>query len=377
MKIFLFDMDGVLLEPRGYHEALIETVAVVGRALGFRELAITKADIEVFEASGVTSEWDSTAICTALLMRDAWEISPDNLLPSAPPLPQLAIHDLPSPDFRGFFGSRRMAPVYGSRPTQLAEESLLSDGTAYTEAQVSALQSLLRGARSPLGSLTHLLFQELVLGSRLFQDTYGVETHLNTEGTLLTRDRPSLAPQTRNRLLAWLEVPDHHAAVFTNRPSRAPQGSTGAPEAELGLELTELEMLPLVGRGGLAWLEEQRGLAPGALLKPSATHALVALRQAIGDSLGVALQAAAALALDQEDDPGWANLEGAEITVFEDSAEGLASVAAARACLVDIGVSMQAILLGVTQSLPKRQALEAAQAEVFPSLAEALGAALA
>ena len=87
--------------------------------------------------------------------------------------------------------------------------------------------------------------------------------------------------------------------------------------------------------------------------------------------------AAAALALDQEDDPGWANLEGAEITVFEDSAEGLASVAAARACLVDIGVSMQAILLGVTQSLPKRQALEAAQAEVFPSLAEALGAALA
>jgi len=178
-------------------------------------------------------------------------------------------------------------------------------------------------------------------------------------------------------LLAWLEVPDHHAAVFTNRPSRAPQGSTGAPEAELGLELTELEMLPVVGRGGLAWLEEQRGLAPDALLKPSATHALVALRQAIGDSPRVALQAAAALVLDQKGDPGWGLLTDAEITVFEDSVKGYESVAGALACLVDIGVSMQAILLGVTQSLPKRQALEAAQAEVFPGLAEALAAALA
>jgi len=377
MKIFLFDMDGVLLEPRGYHEALIETVELVGRALGFRELAITKADIEVFEAAGVTSEWDSTAICTALMLRDAWAISPDNLLPSAPPLPQLAMHDLPPPDFQTFFGSRRMAPVQRSRPTQLAEQSLLSDGTAYTEAQVSALQALLRGARSPLGSLTHLLFQELVLGSQLFQDTYGVDSQLSAEGTLLTRDRPTLPPQARNRLLAWLEVPNHHAAVFTNRPSQPPQGSTGAPEAELGLEVSELKALPVVGRGGLAWLEEQRGLAPDALLKPSATHALVALRRAIGDSPGVALHAAAALALDQEDDPGWGNLEGAEITVFEDSAEGLESVAAARAALAGAGISVQTTLMGVTQSPLKRRSLEAAQADVFPSLVEALGAALA
>jgi len=377
MKILLFDMDGVLIEPRGYHAALREVVALVGRALGYRQVKLTEADIEVFEAVGVTSEWDSSAICAALLMRGAWAVSPDNLLPSAPPLPRFPNHDLPSPDFRAFFGSPQMAPEPGSRPTQLAEQALLGDGTAYSEAQVSELRSILRGARRSHGSITHLLFQELVLGSQLFQDSYDTKPYLDVEGTLVTHDRPTLSPQARDRLLAWLEVPDHHAAVFTNRPSQPPQGSTGAPEGKLGLAVAELEAIPLIGQGELAWLEEKRGLAQDALLKPSAVHALVGLRLAIGDPPELALQAAAALALDQEADTGWEALAGAEITVFEDSAKGMESASAARACLAGVGVSVQAILLGVTRSPHKRRSLETAEAEVYPTLTEALNTALA
>ena len=40
MKIFLFDMDGVLLESHGYHLALQETVRRMARALGVGEVTL-------------------------------------------------------------------------------------------------------------------------------------------------------------------------------------------------------------------------------------------------------------------------------------------------------------------------------------------------
>ena len=150
-------------------------------------------------------------------------------------------------------------------------------------------------------------------------------------------------------------------AVFTNRPSQGPQDAIGAPEAELGLA-AGMELLPLVGRGGLAWLAEQRSLAPDRLLKPSAVHALAALRRATGDPLEAALQAAAALTLDEQGDSGWRMLAGAEIFVFEDSVKGLHSLRAAQGRLESLGVTCRPILVGIAKSPHKRQGLEAAGA---------------
>ena len=50
MRILLFDLDGVLLEPRGYHRALRETVTLVGQWLGYRRVTLTPEDIELFES---------------------------------------------------------------------------------------------------------------------------------------------------------------------------------------------------------------------------------------------------------------------------------------------------------------------------------------
>ena len=372
MRILLFDLDGILLEPRGYHRALRETATLVGQWLGYRRVTLTQQDIELFESVDVTSEWDSAAICAALLLRDAWTISPDIMLASAPPSPDLPTHDLPAPDFQAFFRSEQMAPERGTLPTQLAERSLLSDGFHYSESQVAALRGMLRGARQIHGSLTHRLFQELVLGSQVFRDTYGMKPFLPSRGSLLAHDRPMLPAAARERLLGWLKHPDHYAAVFTNRPSQGPQGAIEAPEAELGLAAAELELLPLVGRGGLAWLAEQRGLAPDMLLKPSAAHALAALRQATGEPLEAALQAAAALSLDEQSDSGWRAFAGAEIIVFEDSVKGLHSVGAAQRRLARLGVTFRPVLVGVTQSPRKRRGLEAAGAQVFSDLEQAL-----
>ena len=372
MRLLLFDLDGVLIEPRGYHKALRETAALVGRWLGYRGVTLTREDIELFESVDVTSEWDSASICVALLLRDAWTISPNFMLPSAPPSPHPPTHDLPVPDFQAFFRSEQMAPERGTPPTLLAERSLLSDGRDYTQAQVAALRGMLRGARQIHGSLTHRLFQELVLGSQVFRDTYRMQPLLPSRGSLLAHDRCTLPAAARERLLAWLEQADHYAAVFTNRPSQGPNSAFEAPEAELGLAAAELEQLPLVGRGGLAWLAEQRGLAPDRLLKPSAAHALAALRRATGESLEAALQAAAALTLDEQADPGWQVFAGAEIFVFEDSVKGLQSIRAAQGRLASLGVTFQPILLGATKSPRKRRGLEAGGAQVFFDLEQAL-----
>ena len=249
-------------------------------------------------------------------------------------------------------------PAHTARRTFAAERRAQLLGVAGSRAARHAARR-----RQINGSLTHRLFQEMVLGSQVFRDTCGMTPYLPSRDSLLAHDRPILAAAARERLLNWLRA--HRplrGAVFTNRPSQGPQDAIGAPEAELGLAAAGMELLPLVGRGGLAWLAEQRSLAPDRLLKPSAVHALAALRRATGDPLEAALQAAAALTLDEQGDSGWRMLAGAEIFVFEDSVKGLHSLRAAQGRLESLGGHVPAHLSGIAKSPHKRQGLEAAGA---------------
>ena len=68
MNLLLFDMDGVLLQPRGYHLALQRTVDIISRMMGFGEYLLSDEAIAQFEALGISSEWHSSALCTALWM---------------------------------------------------------------------------------------------------------------------------------------------------------------------------------------------------------------------------------------------------------------------------------------------------------------------
>jgi FMN phosphatase YigB (HAD superfamily) len=83
MKILLFDMDGVLLDPLGYHKALIETVRLVSRSMGFDDFILSDKDIAQFEALGISSEWDSSALCAALLVIDAGQNDQEFRLPTS------------------------------------------------------------------------------------------------------------------------------------------------------------------------------------------------------------------------------------------------------------------------------------------------------
>lgn len=369
MKVLLFDMDGVLLQPRGYHEALRTTVSLIGRSLGYRAANLSQKEIDIFESVGVTNEWDSAAICSALMLRNVWTIDPDVRLPDAPPLPQLPSHDLQIPDFVTFFRSEITTSDQATSPNLLAERSLLKD---LSEPQASALRFLLRGAHQIRGSLTHQLFQELVLGSNQYENSYALRPHLQTQGYLATYDQPLLRSDSCKQLLAWVSESDHRAVVFTNRPSLPPPDAFDTPEAELGLETAGMDGLPCIGRGGMLWLAGRRGLGPDDFLKPSPLHALTALQMALGEPLEPAAYNAASLALDRQADSSWEALIDAQLCVFEDSVKGLHSLQAAQKILAEIGIPVKVSLLGVTSSGEKRMALERAGAVVFAEPEEAI-----
>jgi hypothetical protein len=92
MQILMLDMDSVLLTPMGYYRALQETVRLVAAALGYTGRHLTRDEIEGFEAAGVTSEWESSAICACLFLRQAWRAGIDIDLPDVPPLPDVPRH---------------------------------------------------------------------------------------------------------------------------------------------------------------------------------------------------------------------------------------------------------------------------------------------
>jgi hypothetical protein len=371
MKILLLDMDGVLLEPRGYHRALQDTVAIIGRILGYRGVHLSSQDIAAFEAAGVSNEWDSSAICTALLLDRLWPEYPVLTLPSTLAPPLFPVHNIPPPDFEAFIRTLSQAHLIEMPPLSRAEH-LFHDLDSRTNDQRQAIQDVLRHAHEIDNSLTHRLFQESVLGSRTFGETYGLAPALNTGSYLLEHDRSTLSEQDKAELSNWLRTPGHRAVIFTNRPSRSVGGHFCSPEAEMGAQGIGLSFLPILGLGGLIWLAAQRKLDVAAFHKPAPVHALAALRLAVGDSLEAAVQAAAALALDGRTDRRWSALNGAKVYVFEDTAGGLVSIRKAREILARIQVTVEVQLYGITDSALKRQALQSVGATVSSALAGTL-----
>lgn len=381
MDILLFDMDGVLLAPHGYHRAMQSTVEIVARLLGFEGHGLSAAEIALFEAGGVTCEWDTNAICAALMLQAAWaegEPEPAGLPPLLNPgavVNTSKNNGRQAPDFGQFARVLGRSGPATQPPLERAEALLCPASSRQDSPQTAAMRRILQTGRTFAASLTHQIQQELVLGSELFTRTYGQPARLRTPGYLLTYDAPRLSPAERQGLLAWLGVPDRRAVIFTNRPSLAPVPGASTPEAEIGARLVGLEELPILGWGGLVWLAGQRGANPDLLSKPAPIHALAALRRACGDSPEAALQAAADLALDGRIDPGWQRLAGAQVTVFEDAIVGLLSLNAAGQILQAAGVPLAIRLVGVSAQPEKQVALAGAGAQVFSSLPEALRAA--
>ena len=372
MKIILLDMDGVLLKPLAYHKALQETVRLVACALGFKNIDLTEQDISAFESVGVSSEWDSAAICAALLMERTWMHDKHRKLPASLSEPPNNYPESTPPDFHGFAISMGQKDLSELRPLERAERLLVELSNHHDPDQKDVLRSILRDARAADNSLTHRTFQELVLGSQTYEEVYSLQGNLDTQSYLLDYDHPCLDIQTRMILNEWLERPRHEAVIFTSRPSTPLPGTFSTPEAELGAELVGLGNLPILGLGGLAWLSEQFDVNRQKFLKPSPVHVLAALQLSLDHSLADALMNAARLVEFGGFDESWEYLNGAQVWVYEDTTGGLKSALAAQSILGEHGIKLSVSLYGIADDPAKVRTLQETGADTAPEINTAL-----
>ena len=391
MEIFLFDLDGVLLNSAGYHRSLVETVRQLSLTLGFGDRSLSQEEIDAFEARDITAEWDSSALCAALLMMTAWEANDDVSLPTRPPLgpPRPVRHAFP--DIRRFLTELdRRKP---NDPLAEAEASLLRRIDARRPDHAASVRSLLAGARSLDDSLTFRLVQMYNLGSRRFEEIYGEAAGMESPSFLERYDLPTLTDLERASLLRKLEQAGRCAAIVTNRPSSSPlrhrsgralrlrSGQAGGvfntPEAEIGVRTAGFDHLPRVASGDLGWQATALGLDVQSFLKPSPVHMLAGLLRAIGDDRVQAVEMAIRLAQGGSGmEPAWRAFDGARLVLFEDAPKGHKSARRAVEILRSNNVSVDLAAYGIATNPDKVAALTAVGARVFPHVRQALEDAL-
>ncbi len=385
--LILLDVDGVLVHPLGYKEALRATVDHFAAQMGQPAPRVTYDEIAVFEACGLTNEWDSVAMCVSELLLSALTLRPDlrrETLQATFEAIRAADLRLPRPHFAAAARAIARAQTDSVHPARVHLQ-LLSQRT--DPANLPLLETLLGNVYDVLGAPTTRVFQAHTLGSERFATTYGHPAPLTLESYLAQRDRPLLSAESRARLLSWAARPENGAVVYTARPSLPPADlpahlSAGAPpsgyapEAELAAELLNVAReLPLIGQGRVGWLAWHKKRDTAHYIKPSPVQALAALGAALSGSETEALLAAATLAEEGRLSGPLAELRGQalRVVVFEDSTGGIRATKRAAELLRGAGVQVHFEAVGVSPHADKRAAL----AELTPHVLDEINVGLA
>jgi hypothetical protein len=367
--LLLFDIDGVLIFPRGYKEALRAAVDHFAVRMGQPPAGITYDEIAIFEACGITNEWDSVPMCVGALLVDA--------LAGCPDLVQTSIDDtllalaassqpVPRPDFAALAHAVRAEKPPSVQPTATIHRLL----RARSATSACHLVDELLGNVYSLASPTTRVFQQFSLGSDLFRQTFGAAPDVESSSMLANHDSPLISPAAVHQLLAQVAAGEIGITIYTARPSRPPRDLAGLsrpaghflypPEGELAAHLLGLDgHVPLIAAGRLAWLAEQTGRQPADYLKPSPVQALAAIGAAVSGTEQAALEAAVALV--EHGHLRWplAALQGCStrIVVFEDSTGGIEAVRRAVEMLQAAGLSTSCEATGIASEPPKQAAL--------------------
>ncbi len=399
IHLFLFDVDGVMVEARGYLKALQDTVAHFSRQMGLGDHPPTEEEVRTFEANGLTNEWDSGAMCVAALLLERLCREPSLSLPPRWPdgLSMLAAHPHPisHPDYAALareVGERLSVKdpegEEGVSPARAASLVLWSraqviPGLGHSKSAVAVLLgTLLSHTHDFYRAPVTRHFQHLVLGSRGVAETYGVSPDFEGFSYLRQYDRPLLSPTTCAQLQESVASGRVRAALYTARPSLPPVEADGPatgypPEAEMARSLVGLEEWPLIGLGRMRWLAWQTGEDVERLVKPSPVQALAAIGAAWSGQEVAALEAALALHGDGELRPLLADLGPVTLDVFEDTIGGLKAVERGLKALEAASATATWRPYGVTSTDgPKAAAMAALGVPTYPSVNEAVLAAL-
>ncbi len=367
--IFLFDMDGVLIQSKGYYFSLQSVIKLLGKNLGIENAELGMDEISRLEAIGIYHIWDHLTFFTIQLLLQCWKDDPGARIPGQLESEPITENQSIQVDFNNCVPQLHSDHSYSLY--ELGELILIREGQL-TSAQRVYLSLLLESSRDIYRSPILPFMQEFVLGSQVFQKTYELESQLGLESYSQKYDKPSLSSKNHRLLQRWLKSQDHLAAIFTSRPNLPPEKEFfGTPEAEIGSRITGLSFLPIIGAGSLDWLAEKEGSPPRTYNKPHPVHALAAIQAAEGFSIDQALQRAVMLAdPDKSHRVGdeWHVFKNATIYAIEDSVGGLISAKKASEIMRKNGIPNQMNLIGIGEQSDKTRALSSITDQLYPDI---------
>lgn len=396
LNLLLFDVDGVLVEALAYRAAILATLTMLCKQVGLRnldEVLPTESDIAHFESCGIHDVWDMTNIMfSAILERITFQLTgteahekslSDQLEGLSTIAERLAVFQrkpliIKCPDYVAI-GDQLMKRL-PAHPPDIA--LAIVEGTIRKQFAARALvyslleihKSFLVGTRSAYESYGTGLFQNILLGEEVFEQTYNLHSEHKGEGSLRTADKPLVSPQSVQTIYELNRWPDCKVAVYTARPSLPPPSEPDkmgySPEAEIAMQLCGLETLPMVGMGMMEWLAKQHNTRTEDLTKPNTTHALAAIGAAIyqqndSDVLEAAYQVDKMGASPRDYMFGDVADRPIKVYVFEDTISGINPMLALAKKLGNEGISISVQPMGIAQHRSKHQALSMICKHVF------------
>ncbi len=397
-KLFLIlDIDGVLLESNGYRCACIDTVNNFLECMGQPDLSIDRTVCDDFEISGIAAEWDMVPLMLAAFI--SWYIGSGGTIPDngvfPPDCGNIRLAD--NTEFR-----KMLLETAGEYKAVLDPDKTVIDAVrdAFENGKIPGLRSLAdlpfagRFFRNTLDPLKSPFFAQLmcrILGSEVYSSFYGMESPLECGSYLETKDRLLISDHYRE-LLPEISGGPVFPVVMTYRPTKLPvwDGNNlplyyvNTPEGDCAMRLIGWTdgRVPMIGGGGVSYIEDKYGLRREFFVKPHPFHALASVMMALCHDEIRALETAAALCVsDPEKNPNPAADilppgTPVRLAVFEDSVSGVTCVRNAVRCLCDWGYPAEAVLCGIRTSPGKTNRLLYAGAKIYPDINAALKAVL-
>jgi len=390
-KIVLFDIDGVLIESRGYRAATMATLSHLYAELGLKFPLPSAQTIGLMESFGITNEWDMIAFCISMILQSISEETGQEIelrdWADIPALTKLHLPENGGVDYDA--GTRRLSRLLVEEkiPTLAVLEGCLNNPAdspfPYLARQPFFRQFYTELYDARLCRVTSV-FQNLTLGSDVFRRIYLREPDFYSPSLLSTEDIPLASPHTLERIKSMAGS----AALYTARASRPPKNFDGEgflypPEAEIAVEKLGLESLPLISTGRVLPLADASGRPFESLVKPAPVQALAAIAAAWTQAEWPALQWALSIFENAERKslgssiPAESRLpvslpQQFELHIFEDSAGGILAGKKAARLLIEAGFRVHLFAWGIGSHPDKVKRLQEAGAKIYPDINTAL-----
>lgn len=386
--VFIFDIDGVLLENRGYRAAFHETLQHFLGGAGIEKWSPDAYEAGAFfESVGVTCEWDMTPIMLAVAF--------ENLLQQYPiPEKCQTVQELQDYflNMQMDFNLDLMPEIEKLRPylgkDKLAVTHLLDLSLDVAEENFSgfmmlkkrtALRTLFADTRSIETNPVTRQIQNRVIGSDRFQEVYGQPAEFDCKSYLEEMDTVILSEVLHDKLHRLWKSGSCGISLMTARPTYPPKNlkvdrKGYSPEGEIGVKLLNMEEFPLIGYGRLKYFAQKKGIHPEENMKPAPFQAIAAFHAANFMDEALSMQFA------------WDVITNAkifvdypprlEVHIFEDSPVGIMACKQAVKMLQQYGITIKLHIWGISQHAQKKAALQKTGAKVFEDINLALSTIL-